>query len=50
MIHYVSVILCRCELRAANNELQIKADVVPRECIRPELARYILPEVVLIRG
>jgi predicted nucleotidyltransferase len=30
------------------DELQVKVDVVPRECIRPELERYILPEVVRI--
>jgi predicted nucleotidyltransferase len=31
-----------------NEELKVKTDVVPRECIRPELKKYILPEVVKI--
>ncbi len=31
-----------------SDELHEKVDLVPRECIRPELAKYILPTVVLI--
>jgi hypothetical protein len=31
-----------------SDELKEKVDLVPRECIRPELEKYILPEVVRI--
>jgi len=31
-----------------SDELHEKVDLVPRECIRPELAKYILPTVVLV--
>jgi Predicted nucleotidyltransferases len=31
-----------------SDELKEKVDLVPRECIRPELEKYILPEVVKI--
>ncbi len=29
-----------------SDELKGKVDLVPRECIRPELEKYTLPEVV----
>lgn len=31
-----------------SDELEEKVDIVPRECIRAELADYILPTVVLL--
>jgi hypothetical protein len=31
-----------------SDQLREKIDLVPRECIRPELEKYILPEVVRI--
>ena len=31
-----------------SDELKEKVDLVPRECIRPELEKYILPEIVKI--
>lgn len=31
-----------------SDELKEKVDLVPRECIRPELEKYILPSVVRI--
>ncbi len=31
-----------------SDQLQAKVDLVPRECIRPELKKYILPEIVRI--
>lgn len=31
-----------------SDELEEKVDLVPRECIRPELVDYILPTVVMI--
>ena len=31
-----------------SEKLQVKADVVPRGCIRPELKKYILPEIVRV--
>ncbi len=31
-----------------SDELHAKVDLVPRECIRPEPAKYILPTVVMV--
>ena len=31
-----------------SDTLNEKVDVVPRECIRPELEKYILPEIIRI--